>query len=115
MKGYNLFIEKFNRLSEREQNKLLTRIFGVSVFLFDINDYNEKIIVKLYDKKKFYQFVFNFCSSDICLDIIIKDRIVLCNIFIFNPVFGEGIIVNNDFCKFINILKNVDISYFDIL
>ena len=51
MKVYNLFIEKFDRLNEIEQDRLLSRIFGVSVILFDISDYENKIIIKLYDMK----------------------------------------------------------------
>jgi len=115
MKGYNLFIEKFNRLNKVEQDELLSRIFGVSVFLFDISDYDGKVIIKLYDKKNFYQFVFNFDNSDICLEVSTMDRIVLCNIFVNNFVLGEGIIVRDGLCNFINILKKGDISYFDIL
>lgn len=115
MKGYNLFIEKFNKLSAFEQVELLSRIFGVSVFLFDISDYAGKIIVRLYDKKNFYQFGFSFDNSDICLDINTMDRIILCNIFVNNLGLGEGIILRGSLCNFINILKNNDISYFDIL
>ena len=114
MKGYNLFIEKFNRLNKVEQDELLSRIFGVSVFLFDISNYDGKVIIKLYDKKNFYKFVFDFDNSDICLDINTMDRIILCNIFVNNLGLGEGIILRESLCNFINILKNNDISYFDI-
>ena len=115
MKGYNLFIEKFDRLNEIEQDRLLSRIFGVSVILFDISDYENKIIIKLYDMKNFYQFVFHFGNSDICLDIKTMDRIVLCNIFVNKFTLRDGMIVREGLCNFINILKDEDISYFDIL
>ena len=115
MKGYNLFIEKFDKLSEIEQDRLLSRIFGVSVILFDISDCENKIIIKLYDMKNFYQFVFNFGNSDICLDIKTMNRIILCNIFVNKFILEDGMIVREGLYNFINILRDEDISYFDIL
>jgi len=84
--------------------------------IYSFSKIEEKIIFKLYDGNIYYQFVFIFSNidGDKKLNIIIKERIVICYIFVENLKFEiETEIINgNNFYKFLKILKDGDISYF---
>lgn len=110
MTNFKMFLEKLEKLTLKEQKEVIAKIFGLGlVFLYSVDLEEEKIVFKVYDGR-YYQF--NFCFDNIInnkfLEIIVKERIVLCDIYLKN--FYER---NDNFTLFIKFLIYDDISYLD--
>ena len=116
MEGYFLFLDKLNKLTLKERCEIIGKILEIKVKVFDLNINEGKIFIKVYDGEKYYQFCFVrevFCEEYI--NISIKDRILVCRIFVDN-LFGDLLNEKNfkkDFYSFLKIIVDGDISYFD--
>lgn len=111
MEGYKLFLERLEKLTLKKQKEVIAKIFGLEiVYLYSVElDDEEKIVFRVYDGR-YYQFKFHFDNiiNNKFLEIIVKERIVLCDIYLKNFYRRD-----DNFTKFINILLEEDISYFD--
>lgn len=116
MEGYFLFLDKLNKLTLKERYKIIGKILEIKVKVFDLSINEGKIFIKVYDGEKYYQFCFIrgvFCEEYI--NISIKDRILVCRIFVDN-LFGDLLNEKNfkkGFYSFLKIIVDGDISYFD--
>lgn len=113
MEGYILFLEKFNNLNYNTKLKVISNIFNRHVLVFNILKFENNVYIKFYDGNIYFQFCFLFDNNKDAnnLKIEIKDRIVLCNIYVMNTsldCFLEG-----NFYNFIQILRSGDINLFD--
>lgn len=84
MNGYKLFLEKLRSLSEEEQSRVINVIFDKEIVLFGINELDNNIYFKIYDGEIYYQYCFIFEQNDNYVEIKIRDRIVVVNIFVFS-------------------------------
>ena len=111
MDGYNLFLEKLEKLDLKKQKEVIAKIFNLEiVYLYSVEtDGDGNIIFKIYDGR-YYQFKFNFSiiKNNKFLDIVVKERIVLCDIYLKNFFRRD-----DNFSKFVRVLLEWDISYLD--
>lgn len=109
MSKYNLFFKNIEKMSVLKQKKLISSIFEKEVLTFSIDDFDEKIIIKFYDGNTYYQIVFIFdVDNNDYFNLKIQDRIVTCDVFVDNIPVHENKNTNNNFYKFIKILKDCD-------
>ena len=110
MDGYNLFLEKLEKLDLQKQKDVIARIFNLEiVYLYSVEvDEVGDIIFKIYDGR-YYQFKFSFLiiKNNKFLDIVVKERIILCDIYIKNFFIRD-----DNFSKFVSVLVG-NTSYLD--
>lgn len=111
MKGYKLFVEKIDELSNEEKYRIIKNIFCLKrVKLFSLDEENGDIVFRIYDGIKYYRIRFVLTSKDKIVFCEKSETIisVYCDIFIQNFV-DDG----SNFSKFVKILLDEDINYFD--
>lgn len=119
MIGYKLFLSRLEKINSSDRKKVLNNIFSLEILIYTFIEFDKTIIFKLYDGNIYYQFNFilenNNDNFDERLNIKIKDRIVVCDVLVenFELESTRKIKNENSFYKFIKILKEGDISYFD--
>lgn len=108
-----IFLEWFFALNIDIQKKFLENLFNNKILIFDINRVDDIMYIKYYDGDMYYQLCFLFSDSDDILNIKLKNRIFVCDIFINN--YDLFICVGNNLDKFIKMLNGkefIDFDYF---
>lgn len=114
MIGFNLFMEKFNSLSFKDRKELVRKIFGLEkVKLYTIDIEEGFRVFRIYDGSKYYKFIFCF---DRMLDsymykIKVRDIYINCYIYVLSYCNTS----DDCFSLFMKIIKDSDISYFDLI
>ena len=111
MKGYKLFVEKMNKLYVEERNMVIKKIFGFQkVILYSLYVEDGNIVFRVYNGKRYnkIRIIFEVLGTQNFSQIRLTDISLDCDIFIENFV-DDG----SDFSKFVKILLDGDISYFD--
>ena len=116
MLNFDLFEEKINRLSYEKQKKVISNIFGINVIFFDLENFENSFWIKFFDGYSYYRFIiYNLCDNDDCLEIEIKERIVLCDVYIDNILKSNMFDKNSKFYKFLRFLKFNDVNFLSFL
>ena len=88
MFGFLIFYNIYLNLSCEGKNKILGNVFGVGdVSITDFIIKNDRVIIRMFSKNVFYQYVFEF-DEGIC-NIIFDDRIVKGKIFVLDESCRE--------------------------
>ena len=111
MVGYNLFLEKMDKLSLEERKTVIKKIFSfneVKIYTVEIEEGN--IVFRVYDGEKYSKItiVFGDVETKKFMKFKFGDISVNCDIFLQN-FKDDGEI----FSSFVKILLEGDISYFD--
>lgn len=111
MKGYKLFLDEMENLSLEKRKAVVKRIFGFEdVLLYTIDEEDGDIVFRVYDGVKYnkIRFVFGEVDTKIFSKIKLTDISINCDLFLQNFV-DDGRV----FSKFVKILLEGDINYFD--
>ena len=111
MEGYKLFVGKLDELTINERNKIIKQIFGFEkvIFYFLIEE-EGNIIFRIYDGKRYIKIriVFLDQGTQNFFEFRLTDVSLICDVFIKNFVDDDS-----NFSKFVKILLEGNISYFD--
>ena len=119
MEGYKLFLEELEKLDYYTRYKVLSNIFGINVRVYVTDVVDERIIFRLFDGNTVYNFNFilDKFDEDDCnyIKARIRNRIIICDVYVENLIIEILLGVNdgNNFYKFLKILKDGYINYFD--
>ena len=111
MYGYKLFVEKMNKFSIEERNRIVKKIFGFEkVILYSLDEEDRNIVFRIYNGKRYHsiKIIFGIVETSNFSEIRLTSISVYCDVFLKNFV-DDG----SNFSKFIKILLEGDISYFD--
>lgn len=117
MEKYKLFFERLEEFSLNNKLEILKSIFGINILFYSLIEFKDSISFKCYDGATYYQFnfIFLFDNCEDYFNIIVKNRIILCDIFVNNFVLEEDleIVKNDNFSKFLKFLIYSDWNYLD--
>lgn len=111
MRGYKLFVEKMEKLTVEERNRIIKKIFGFEeVILYSLDKEDGDIVFRVYNGKKYNKIRIIFTVTEVknFSEIKLTDISIECDVFLQNFV-DDG----SNFSKFVKILLEGDISYFD--
>lgn len=111
MDGYEKFEKRLLNLELEIQNKVISNIFNKTILLFLMFKSNNRVYFKLYDGYTYFQYCFCFECNVNYIEISIKERIVVCNIYIFDDKIFD--ILDDNLNKFIKLLIDNKFIYFD--
>ena len=85
MEGYKLFVDKMNKLSVEERNKIIKRIFGFKkVILYSLDEEDGDVVFRIYNGIRYYRikFIFEIKDKNGFLEIRDTSISLYCDIFI---------------------------------
>ena len=107
------FLDWFFYLKIDSQKKFMKWLFNNKVLTFDICRIDDRMYIRYYDGDMYYQFCFLFCFNDDILNIKLRKKVIIYNIFVKN--YDSFIFIGDNLDKFIKMLNGnefIDFDYF---